>query len=37
MAKNKSYNVQKKKNKTKKQIITGGYVSSLAGAQKQYL
>lgn len=31
MAKHKSYNVQQKKSKTKQQIITGGYVSSLAG------
>jgi len=32
MAKHKSYNVQqKKKSKTNKQIITGGYVSSLTG------
>lgn len=34
MAKNKMYNVQQKKCKNKKQTISGGYVSSLAGVSQ---
>ena len=34
MAKNKSYNVQQKKCKNNKQVIAGGYVSSLAGVNQ---